>query len=146
MNAKKCINCGGGFTNRWQAKYCSNKCQFIFQRKKYIEEWKAGSKTGNIGITARNISTKLRKYLFDKYNNKCSECGWNKKHPQSGNIPLEVDHIDGNSENNLEDNLRLLCPNCHALTPNFKNLNHGNGRQWRNKKYIKNSNSHKSLV
>lgn len=36
-------------------------------------------------------------------------------------IPLEMDHIDGNNRNNHKDNLRLLCPNCHALTPTYRN-------------------------
>jgi Zn finger protein HypA/HybF involved in hydrogenase expression len=72
--------------------------------------------------------------LIEKCNEKCSECGWNKRNETSGKIPLEVDHIDGNSENNLEENLRLLCPNCHALTPHFRNLNKGNGRAWRKEK------------
>lgn len=30
--------------------------------------------------------------------------------------PLEIEHIDGNALNNKEDNLILLCPNCHSLT------------------------------
>lgn len=36
-------------------------------------------------------------------------------------IPLEMDHIDGNPDNNSDVNLRLICPNCHALTPTWKN-------------------------
>ena len=36
-------------------------------------------------------------------------------------IPLELDHIDGNHKNNVLSNLRLLCPNCHSLTPTFRN-------------------------
>ncbi len=41
-------------------------------------------------------------------------------------IPLDVDHIDGNHNNNVKENLRLLCPNCHRLTPTwgFKNRKH----------------------
>ena len=35
-------------------------------------------------------------------------------------ITLELDHIDGNNINNARDNLRLLCPNCHSLTPTWR--------------------------
>ncbi len=138
MRDKACLNCRGKLTSRWQSKYCSNKCQIDYQNQDYIKNWKSGSRTGSVGKTTGNISRRLRAYLVDKFNNKCSKCGWNMVHPVSGKVPLEIDHIDGNSENNSEGNLQLLCPNCHALTPSFKNLNKGNGRKWRIKKYIKN--------
>lgn len=32
-------------------------------------------------------------------------------------IPLELHHVDGDRRNNTLPNLRLLCPNCHALQP-----------------------------
>jgi hypothetical protein len=38
-------------------------------------------------------------------------------------IPLELDHIDGDSQNNHATNLRLLCPNCHALTATYRGKN-----------------------
>ena len=50
-------------------------------------------------------------------------------------IPLELEHIDGNSENNAASNLKLLCPNCHALTPTYKIKNKGNGRHSRRERY-----------
>ncbi|MES2931040.1 MAG: HNH endonuclease [Patescibacteria group bacterium] len=134
MEVRKCKNCDKELTIRWQLKYCSNACQFQSQHATYIKEWKSGIKNGNVGITSRIISAHLKKYFLEKYGQKCSQCGWNKRHPKSGNVPLEIDHKDGNSENNKESNLRLLCPNCHALTPNFKNFNKGNGRSWRIKK------------
>lgn len=135
---RHCLGCGDEMTIRYKIKYCSNQCQMKFQHKVWVESWKKGEFTGNVGITARNLSIRLRKYLIEKYGNKCSECGWNKKHPITGTVPLEVDHIDGDSENNQEKNLRLICPNCHALTPFYKNLNRGKGRKWRMAKYIKN--------
>jgi hypothetical protein len=38
-------------------------------------------------------------------------------------IPLELHHIDGNRQNNSFCNLQLLCPNCHALTSNYRAKN-----------------------
>lgn len=64
-------------------------------------------------------------------------CGWNKTNPITGRVPLEVHHVDGNPENNKENNLRLVCSNCHALTPGFRNLNKGKGRLWRRDRYVK---------
>jgi hypothetical protein len=138
MERKICCGCKRDLTKRQQVKYCSNKCQLNAQYTKYIEAWKKGRQDGNRGIKAKNISKHLKKYLLEKYNNCCSICKWNKKHPKTGKIPLEIDHIDGNAENNSERNLRLLCPNCHSLTDNFKNLNRGNGRIWRMEKYKRN--------
>lgn len=129
-----CSYCKKMLSERHQIKFCSNKCQMDYRYKKYILSWKVGGVDGNRGIIFKGISGNIRRYLIEKYKNKCSKCGWNKKHPITGSVPLEIDHIDGNSSNNLETNLQLLCPNCHALTPYFRNLNKGRGRKWRKDK------------
>ena len=131
-----CLKCGIRLI-RWQIKYCSNKCQSNNQYEKYIEQWKKKLVDGNRGVSTRNISRYLRRYLIEKFGEKCTQCTWNKRHTLNGHVPLEIDHIDGNSENNTESNLRLLCPNCHSLTSNFRNFNKGNGRTWRKTKYNK---------
>jgi hypothetical protein len=69
-----------------------------------------------------------RKMLLEAANFSCTSCGFNKTRACGRSI-LEIDHIDGNPNNNTRENLRVLCPNCHALTPNFRNW----GRKGKNK-------------
>ncbi|MDO8570636.1 MAG: HNH endonuclease signature motif containing protein [Candidatus Daviesbacteria bacterium] len=122
--------------NRFDNRYCSIKCQNLYRYNIFIKNWKSGLENGNKGITTKILSAHIKHYLIKKYGKSCSVCSWHKKNPITKKVPLEVDHIDGNSSNNIENNLRLICPNCHALTPHFRNLNKGNGRAWR-LKYIK---------
>ena len=130
---RKCVVCEREL-KRWSVKYCSNKCQWQQQYNDFLENWHNGTVTGSRGISTRNISNHLRRFLLEKFGEKCSQCDWGKRHPDTNRVPLEVDHIDGNADNNSEKNLRLLCPNCHSLTSTFRNLNKGQGRSWRKSK------------
>lgn len=120
-----CLACGGE-TPRSTYKYCSNKCQFVYQNRIFIEQWKSGEVAGltSIGLVNKTV----KRYLREKFGNKCCVCGWSEKNPKTGEAPLVADHIDGNWRNNSEENLRLLCPNCDALTVTFAALNKGKGR------------------
>ena len=126
----KCAHCGKVLKTH-QRKYCSNRCQIDAQYEKYIREWRAGIKDGRRGKTSTNISKHIKRYLLEQTGERCAQCGWARKHPTTGNVPLEINHIDGNAENNTEHNLELICPNCHALTTTFRNLNKGKGRKGR---------------
>ena len=132
----ECLACSQTL-QRHQEKFCSNKCQKDFQYIQYISRWKQGLETGNRGVRTFALSRHLIRYLFEKYQNSCVRCNWNEPNSMTGTVPLEVNHIDGNFENNSEPNLELICPNCHSLTSNYRNLNKGNGRLWRREKYVK---------
>ncbi|KKL52603.1 hypothetical protein LCGC14_2283800 [marine sediment metagenome] len=126
---KPCTMCDK-VIKRHADKFCSNKCQGVYNYKQYIEKWKKGELSGNRGD---KISAHIRKYIFEKYNNTCAQCGWDRINKYSDKIPLEMHHIDGNCKNTIEKNLILLCPNCHSLTENYGGLNRGHGRSLRYK-------------
>ena len=126
---QKCIQCESLYETKpsYNSKYCSNSCQLQYQYEEYISAWKAGFVDGSIGIKSAGVVSKhLRRYLDEKFNNSCCECGitvWNGK-----SITLEVEHCDGDSSNHVEDNLKLLCPNCHSQTDTYRAKNKGKGR------------------
>lgn len=74
-------------------------------------------------VNSRIQSHKLRKNLIKNeiFEPKCSSCSLTTWMNQP--IPLELDHINGIHDDNRIVNLRLLCPNCHALTPTYRGKN-----------------------
>lgn len=120
-----CLNCGKEIPKNH--KYCNNSCKSEYEYKQYIERWKNGFENGIKGVD--DTSNYVVKYLRLKHHNKCELCGWNKEHPYTHKVPLQVHHIDGNCMNNKEENLQLLCPNCHSLTETFGALNKGRSKR-----------------
>jgi hypothetical protein len=70
-------------------------------------------------------SSKLRRRLI-KEGLKAATCEGCKGSSWLGHpMPLELDHINGDRSDNRIENLRLLCPNCHALTDSYRGRNIG---------------------
>lgn len=122
---KKCLYCSKEI-NSDNIKYCSQKCQMDQQYYNMVDDYKSGKRD--------KLSRKgVKRFLVERDGEGCYNCGitsW-----QGKEIVLETEHIDGNSDNNSEENLCLLCPNCHSQTPTYKGRNIGNGRHSRRVRY-----------
>ncbi len=74
--------------------------------------------------TFQSFKLKQRLFAAGLKERKCEECGW-ARYSESGHLPLELDHINGDSHDNRIKNLRVLCPNCHSLKPTHRGRNMG---------------------
>lgn len=119
MKTYDCIVCGKTVRKgNTMGKYCSNVCCGKAKFTKTIER----AKKGNVAErnTLRKVITELNGYF-------CAICGISEYNNKP--LTLQVDHINGRADNNSLDNLRLLCPNCHAQSPYFSGANKGQGRR-----------------
>ncbi len=86
-------------TSHWTGK--------AWNKNEQLKDWKDYKRSAN-----------LKKHLIKLRGVICECCKL--AHWLDAEIPLEVHHKDGNRTNNNENNLQLLCPNCHALTDNWR--------------------------
>ena len=81
------------------------------------QAWNRGQRTKDWSDYTRAVH--LKPHVIEERGHRCERCGggtW-----QGEPMPLELHHVDGDRTNNALDNLRLLCPNCHALTDTWRN-------------------------
>jgi hypothetical protein len=95
-------------------KFCDTNCQQSYLwKEKHIPNIISGAY--NVGSHQRTLT----RFVKERDGEKCNICGLTEWLGQL--IIFDLDHIDGNHGNNLPDNLRLLCPNCHRQTPTWGN-------------------------
>lgn len=75
-----------------------------------------GLKVSSSGLRIRLIKEGIKQHCCEN----CNLTEW-----LGNKILLELHHIDGNHFNNELSNIQLLCPNCHANTPNYRGNNMG---------------------
>ena len=103
---------------------CFNNHVLRGRSSNMISSWLSGEWCGG---TKMELSLTVRRYLMERAEHECSLCGYSGFHPRDGKTILEIDHINGDGTDHRPENLRVLCPNCHALTPSYRGRNRGNG-------------------
>ena len=91
-----------------------NKGKVIGPKRDIKEYFRENSVVQSFKLKGRLLAEGLKQH-------KCECCGiteWNRKP-----APLELDHINGNHHDNRLENLRILCPNCHAQTDTYRGKN-----------------------
>lgn len=123
----KCKICGKEFEK--QASCAAHtKIHYHIKKKKKItpyqgmgEGWSKKSAQdlleGNHKFKSFDLKTRLIDYGI--LEDKCIICGFNEKRNGAKYSVCHLDHIDGDNTNNIINNLRLLCPNHHALTETY---------------------------
>lgn len=144
---KECPKCG--FMHNKSGIFCSRRCAnarvHSVETKQKISNALSGKKAPvhvkeNMDWDAWRLKTKstwVEKYLntpfnelgetnrrrrvLEEQNNCCANCGISEWLGEP--IILELDHKDGNNQNNSRENLEGLCPNCHSLTQTWRGRN-----------------------
>lgn len=100
----------------------------LSEEKKSAMLWNKGHRNADFSYGGKG---QHKSALIFERGHRCECCGltdW-----QGNPITLEMEHIDADKKNNTRDNLKLLCPNCHAQTPTWKRGKQASG--WRRKRY-----------
>lgn len=131
IKALKIINnkCNFCFKSIENKKFCNNDClvknyfmeTFLnwYYSETYINKYK---------------NPLIKQFLITMCGYQCSRCHISEYNGKP--LTLHLEHIDGDATNNIKENVCLLCPNCHALTPTYKGRNIGGGkREWRKERY-----------
>lgn len=120
------------------SKLCGMSYRSYIERAKELNVFHLIKNQGGKGTKKKHDSIKTSDILAGKYpsyqtyklkirlinegyfKDECSICGWSKKPEGAKYTPCELDHIDGNPTNHRLENLRIICPNCHALTKTYR--------------------------
>ena len=131
LKKNNCKNCNKEFIpynkkHLFCSTMCNNEYKVLEKYKDYIENQEKYCYDRDMKF--------VKNHILNEQNNTCDVCNikntWNGKE-----LVFVLDHIDGNSSNNLRNNLHLVCHNCDSQLDTYKSKNKNSSRKTR---YLKN--------
>lgn len=128
-----CIICNSEaikYSKHSTKKFCSKECSDIYRKKlgqqnafnkhiKYKEQKQERIDSGDWNLL---FKSEHKDVVLAEQDYKCAICK-NSMMWEGKPLGFDLDHIDGDRNNNRRSNLRCLCPNCHSQTPTYKSKN-----------------------
>ena len=121
----ECAVCGR--PTPYGRKFCSNECWGLHRRRSHYESYLKNQESYCCADGNKSMHF-VKPFILQEQNNRCILCGCSPIH-NGKPLVFVLDHIDGDSGNNLRSNLRLVCPNCDSQLPTFKSRNMKSARR-----------------
>ena len=104
--------------------YCSRDCKKLHSEALWLDGTMSGT-------TKYGTALVVRTWLYKRSGGQCEGTDSRTGDRCTEDRVVHLDHVDGNWLNNRPDNVRHLCPTCHALTDTYSGKNRGRGRTWK---------------
>ena len=126
-----CKVCGG--TTLRKSALCSTECK----KKHLVAGWLAGEIDGGMKSWGQ-VRTFVREYMLERAEYRCEGTDDRINDRCAETRVLQIDHINGDSTNSRVENLQVLCPTCHALTPTYGNKGNRTGKGRKERRALRN--------
>jgi len=117
VSSNKCIEVRKKNSNKIKERHKENKAYKFTKEARNKSRLVYEENFDNLPFEKKSWNRK-KKVVLEEQKGKCLICGFDEWLGQK--LVLQLDHIDGDHNNNKRENFRVLCPNCHSLTPTYK--------------------------
>ena len=91
----------------WHQVLQHTACQHASKYREFIERWQRGELPGG---AVSQVSRYVGRYLLELGGEQCPRCASRERHPVTGRVPLEIDHLNGQLRRQQTRKFALVVP------------------------------------